>query len=112
MGEAPLTGAANPVFMPSGGCIMTGDGAAPVRLSSVCACVGAIGAVGNMIGVLAIGLGSTSSDGGSDAGNGVPVSTFLMRKHAMLNSRLSNLPSLLTSDRFQISARICGGRLD
>lgn len=99
--------------MPSGGCIITGEGAAPVRFNSACGCIGTIGADGNMIGVLDIaGLGSTSSVGGSEAGSGVPVSTFFIRKHAMLNSRLSNLPSLFTSDKFHISARICGGRLD
>ena len=112
VGEAPLTGAAKPVLMPSGGCMITGDGAAPVRFSSVCGCMAAIGAEGNMIGVLVNGLGSARSEAGSDAGSGVPVRTFLMRKHEMLNSRLSSLPSLLMSDKFQISARIWGGRLD
>ena len=112
VGEAPLTGAAKPVLMPSGGCIITGDGAAPVRFRSVCGCMGAIGADGNMIGVLVMALGSIRSDVGSDAGTGVPFRTFFMRKHEMLNSRLSSLPSLLMSDKFQISPRICGGRLD
>ena len=45
-------------------------------------------------------VGSTSKDGGKLLGIGTPVSTFLIRKQAILNSRLSSLPSLFKSDRF------------
>ncbi len=44
--------------------------------------------------------GSIKIDGGNDTGRETPNKTFLIKKQAILNSFLSNLPSLVKSAKF------------